>query len=296
MDALEDLLRTFADDAPYPAGAIRFEITPFTMGYSGLRRETLVCPTDGGTRFAAALRALSVVAMGVGVVASLALQGEVAVPAFFISGLLAGAGGAFSLYDRLEHGDFAWDMQTGLDILDIAAAVLTVGVSSAGTATVRGVGRLSFGARVQPGGRDRPDRRDGRSACGEDRGSRPVGRPGPSGAGFALRPRGRRARPHCARIGAPSGRASERTSPTPETPPTTRTSSGTSRGPAAPPSTAPPGTPEFHQQVHDQWVASLRKSGLAERRSLPRGRAAAPKRRRPDRGRGAPRVRRPAGS
>jgi hypothetical protein len=276
QEALVSLLRTFADDAPYPTGAIRFEITPATMGYREMRRETLVCRTDGGTKMAGALRALSMGFMGLGVVSAIALQAEIAIPAFAIAGVLAGAGGAFSLYDRLEHGDFAWDLQTGLDLLDIAGAVLTVGVSSGGTAVARGVGKLSMGARAQlavgsvqiavmagvhvahieeairSGDRDRVARAllsalaDGALILIVHRAASRLGgaQRGPrEGPGPARKPpESATPRPTTGNI-PPEGQAQ-----------TTK---------------AQPGTPEHRQQVHDQWVENLRQTGLVERAATP---------------------------
>ena len=45
-----------------------------------------------------------------------------------VSGLLAGAAATFELADRLEHGDFEWDLNTAMNLLDIASALLTFGV------------------------------------------------------------------------------------------------------------------------------------------------------------------------
>ena len=149
-DALRTLLRDFADDAPYPTGNIRFLNVDFTpVGPYYRPPESHTFPTDGGTRWAAALRALSMGALAVGVVGAAALQPEVAVPAFVISGLLAGAGGVASLYDRLAHGDFEWDVQAGMDILDIAAALLTLGVAGGVTTAVQGAGRMTVTGTLQ---------------------------------------------------------------------------------------------------------------------------------------------------
>lgn len=275
--ALVDLLRAFADDAPYPKGAMRFEITPMSMGYSGLHEETLVCRTDGGTQAAAALRALSLVALGIGVVSAAALQAEIAVPAFAVSGLLAGAGGAFSLYDRLEHGDFAWDLQTGMDILDIAGAVLTVGVSSAGTRVVGGVGRMSIGGQAQLAvgtvqiavmAGVHVTRIDQAVASG-DRNKVAHALLSALGDGAMILIVHRAAR----RLGSAAGTPREtpaRTTPGPSTGPG-RTSRGTVPPDREPrPPTARPGTPEYQRQVHEQWVESIRQSGLAERPAAPR--------------------------
>ena len=148
--AMRSLLRTFADDAPYPTGNIRFLNVDFTpVGPYFRPPETLTCPTDGGTALASALRALSMGAMAVGVVGAAALQPEIALPAFVVSGLLAGAAGAANLYDRLSHGDFEWDLQTGMDILDIAAALLTVGVASGVTTSVSRAGRMTVTGTLQ---------------------------------------------------------------------------------------------------------------------------------------------------
>jgi hypothetical protein len=217
------------------------------------------------------------VAMGVGVVSAAALQAEIAIPAFAVAGVLAGAGGAFSLYDRLEHGDFAWDLQTGLDLLDIAGAVLTVGVTSAGTRVVGGVGRASLGGTAQLA--------VGTVQIGVMAGVH-VGRVGEA---IASGDRERVARAllsaladgalilivhrAASRLGSVRGTPGEGAGATqlpPEAAPR-RTASGTvppDRTPATP--SARPGTPEYQRQVHDQWVEGLRQSGLAERPSAAR--------------------------
>lgn len=149
-DALRALLRTFADDAPYPTGNIRFIDVDFTpIGPYHRPPETLTLATDGGTELAGALRSLSMGALAVGVVAAAALQPEIALPAFVLSGLLAGAAGTASIHDRLSHGDFEWDIQAGLDILDIGAALLTAGIASGLTTTVRGAGRMTISGTLQ---------------------------------------------------------------------------------------------------------------------------------------------------
>jgi hypothetical protein len=141
---LNQLIRSFADDAPYPTGRIRVAVPAAALGFADVTASSVDAETDGGMLIDDVLRGLSMVATGVGVVAAFAGQPEVAVPAFVISGVLAGEAAVFSLADRLEHGDFEWDLQTGMDLLDIAAAVATVGMASSATTAARGVGRLTL--------------------------------------------------------------------------------------------------------------------------------------------------------
>lgn len=149
-EALRALLRTFADDAPYPSGNIRFiNVDPTPVGPYFRPPETLTFPTDGGTHLASALRALSMGALAIGVIGAVALQPEIAVPAFIVSGLLAGAAGTANIYDRLAHGDFEWDLQTGMDVLDIAGALLTAGVASGVTTSVSRAGRMTVTGTLQ---------------------------------------------------------------------------------------------------------------------------------------------------
>lgn len=148
--AMRALLRSYADDAPYPTGNIRFINVDFTpVGPYFRPPETLTLPTDGGTMLASALRALSMGALAVGVIGAAALQPEIALPSFIVSGLLAGGAGGASLYDRLSHGDFEWDLQTGMDVLDIAGALLTVGVASSVTTSVSRAGRMTVTGTLQ---------------------------------------------------------------------------------------------------------------------------------------------------
>jgi hypothetical protein len=148
MDALDELLETFADDAPYPTGNIRFQTDAFTLTYHGVHGITETYPTDGGSALSEILGALSFVTLAVGTAAALLLQPEIAVPAFYVSGLLGGAAGAANLADRIEHGQFEWDAQTGLDLFAIAGALVTGGVSGATTATARGVGKITLVSRL----------------------------------------------------------------------------------------------------------------------------------------------------
>jgi hypothetical protein len=271
QEALRSLLRTFADDAPYPAGTMRFEITPLTMGYAGLYREAVTYPTDGGTAMVPILRGLSMGVMAVGVIAAFAMQPEVALPAFAISGALAGAAGGVSIYERLEHGQFEWDLQTGMDLLDIAAALLTLGTVNAGTTAVAGVGRMTMSARFQlaiggvqlgvmagthvaaittaiaSGDRDAVAREllsalaDGALVLVVHRATTRLGR------------------------GAP-GRAPTVTErpPVAEHPPARP---GAEHPPTKP--TAPPGSPEYLRQLHEGWAADTRAQGLAVREATP---------------------------
>ena len=154
MEALCKLLEGFADHAPYPNGQIRFQITRTPTSILGLTSDlpmVMTYPTDGGMVIDDVLRGLSVASLALGVVAGLAGQAEVAVPAMYVSGLLAGAAATFSLADRIEHGEFEWDLETAMSLMDIAAALLTAGVASTGTVAVRGVGRASLLTRVSRG-------------------------------------------------------------------------------------------------------------------------------------------------
>lgn len=274
QEAILRLFREFADDAPYPTGNMRFEINAMTLYLSGLRRETVTYPTDGGTRWAALLRGLSIGAMAIGAGAALLGQAEVAVPAFVISGLLAGAGGVFSLYDRLEHGDFEWDLQTGLDILDIAGAMLTLGASSGVTATARGVGRMTIREGVQlTVGRAQiaimVGVHVGRINAAiqtrdPDRVAEALLRALADGALILIVHRA------SARLQTlPAERATE---PSTGGAGTARTMAGTPPetrpgAPETPPTqpTAEPGTPEFHRQAHDAWVAEMTRTGMEPR-------------------------------
>lgn len=153
-DTVEDLLQDFADDAPYPDGKIYFrdvrQVDHFAYDFAK-GPVPMTFSTRGGPMTASLLRRLSMVAMGLGVVAGMFGQAEIAVPALWLSGALAGGGGAAEIASRLEHGDFEWDLQTGMDLLDIGAAVVSMGASSAASATVRGVGRFSLRGTIQTG-------------------------------------------------------------------------------------------------------------------------------------------------
>ena len=141
-DAFKKVITTFADDAPYPDGLIQVDLPGAALSFPNVPASSVQAKTDGGMLIDDVLRGASLVALGVGVVAGLAGQAEVAVPAFVVSGLLAGAAATFELADRLEHGDFEWDLNTTMNLLDIASALLTFGMASGATAAVRGAGTL----------------------------------------------------------------------------------------------------------------------------------------------------------
>jgi len=141
--ALSAVLAAFADKAPYPTGQIRFEVTGLTLFYTGVHDHCETHPTHGGDPLQRFLANLSTALLVVGVVAAGLGQVEIAAPALILAGIAGGAAAGARIADRLQHGDFQWDVQTGLDILDVAAAVLTAGQASAALGAVRGVGRLS---------------------------------------------------------------------------------------------------------------------------------------------------------
>ncbi len=150
-DAFIKLLEEFADDAPYPDGVIRFQVSPAVLPPPGafeIPRRDFVFETDGGTALATILRGLSAAALAIGVGAAFLGQVEIAVPMMLLSGALAGAAGVANIADRLEHGMFEWDLESALDVVDIAAALITAGAASAVTTTARGVGKVSLLARL----------------------------------------------------------------------------------------------------------------------------------------------------
>jgi hypothetical protein len=145
LQTLLDLLETFADDAPYPDGRIRFEISASTLGYSiGVTRRVVTHKTDGGTKIDTIVRGLSAGTFAIGIGAMAFGQAEIGVPALYLSGVLAGVAGSLEVKDRIEHGQFEWDVQTGMNVLEIAAAVATAG---AGAAVLRGVGGVTLSSK-----------------------------------------------------------------------------------------------------------------------------------------------------
>lgn len=152
--ALKAAIGEFADDAPYPEGLVRFAIGPWHIagGDPSMAAETVEQETDGGVLLDDYLQAAGfgflLVALAAAVVPG--AQGLV-VPMLVLSSVASAAGSAVNLYDRLEHGDFEWDQAAGLDILNVAGALLTLGMLSAATAAVQGVGQVSMLTRVAQG-------------------------------------------------------------------------------------------------------------------------------------------------
>ena len=153
QEAMRDLLKTFADDSPYPDGSIRFAVHPSVLPkwMGDLKSETLTYPTDGGMVLDDVLKALSGVALVVGVGAAALGQPEIAIPAFYVSSALGGAGAAVSLYDRLAHGDFEWGLDTTMDLLDVASALVGLGSLGQARTAIQGVGQVTLAARIGKG-------------------------------------------------------------------------------------------------------------------------------------------------
>jgi hypothetical protein len=273
QDAIKALLKEYADDAPYPEGNIRFEITPATLGYSGIYRETVVYPTDGGTKLAATLRGISLGATIIGAGAAVLGQAEIALPMFALAGFTAGAGGVANLSDRLTHGDFEWDTQTLLDVLDIAAGVLTAGVAGGATTTARGIGQVTLSGRLQlvvgqaqlgiMAGIHASAISTAISTGNKDEVAKAILNAARDGALVLFVHRA------SARLrGGLPGKPPE----APEGIPGTRTAGGTTRG-GTPPERVPeegqtparPGTPEFYRQQHESWARRVQTEGMGER-------------------------------
>lgn len=152
--AIHTLLATFADKCYYPKGKIAFQISPAHMGWTlNLPGdETVVHDTSGPKLIDEILRLLppdvlrgiSMGALGLAVVSGLAGQEEVAVPAFELSMYLSGAAAAGELAQKLEHGQFKWDLGTAMNVADLAAALIGLGGAVELTTTVQGVGRVSL--------------------------------------------------------------------------------------------------------------------------------------------------------
>jgi hypothetical protein len=162
--AVRAALRDFADDAPYPKGRIRFEVDAQSfawqvatgvsgpIGYTAnVATQLVTYPTDGGWLLDDVMRIAGLVSLGAGVVAGVAGQGEIALPLLKLSGWLAAGAAAVTIADRLQHGDFEWDLATGTGLLDIAAALLSGGLASATTATVEDVGKITLTQRLRIG-------------------------------------------------------------------------------------------------------------------------------------------------
>jgi hypothetical protein len=156
--AVRAALQGFADDAPYPKGRIRFDVEPQSfdwqtgsIGYRAeIAKQVVSYPTDGGWLLDDVLRIAGFVSLGAGVAAGLAGQGEIALPLIKLSGWLAAGAAAVSIADRLQHGDFEWDATTGTEMLDLAAALLSGGLSAT-AATVADVGKVTLTQRLKIG-------------------------------------------------------------------------------------------------------------------------------------------------
>lgn len=152
------LLEKFAGRAPYPKGNIRFNVPSEPIEWAGrlaysnwLSEQELILTTDGGGNLAAILRTSSMVSLGLGIGAAALGLPEVAAPLLRVSGIAAGAGAAVNIFDRLERGSFERDLETAVDLLDIATALLSAGALSGSTQMIRGAGKVTLSQRLTTG-------------------------------------------------------------------------------------------------------------------------------------------------
>ncbi|HSI79028.1 MAG TPA: hypothetical protein VK919_00110 [Solirubrobacterales bacterium] len=273
--ALREALDEFADDAPYPDGNVRVTIGSWLLeGERDIPSETLTLKTDGGMILDDILRWVAMGALAVALVFP-----PVALPALVVSGVAGGIAGGMSIHDRLEHGDFEWDLETGLDVLDIAGAV-TAGAGAVASATVRGVGRLTMIARVG-GALDVVEIGVlGASHLGEIQKASATGDPDKV-ANALLRALGEgalyavvhaRAR-QISRAGAPAEGPDVPRFDIPGVEPPSRTARGTTRGgePEGPGGRAAEeplpesADAEAHRTRHEEWAQRVRETGLGPR-------------------------------
>jgi len=305
--ALENLLARFADDAPYPPGNIRFRV-PSSLSFMDLQaddsditsstssedfipdgilgvpdRQTstdvdrdITHPTDGGDLIDDVLRWLSTAFLAAGVVTAFVPGGQVvAVPALIVSGLLGGAAGAFSLADRLEHDDFEWDLQAGMDILDIAGALLTAGTLSTASAAVRGTGRVTMAARLSSAvdytqigimaGVHLTEIREAVATGEEDAVVTAVASALSEGALFLIVHRASsRLGGHASETPDASGSRSRTAGGVAhgDTPATSGEGSRTSDTGTEGTRFVEPGTPEYHRLLHEGWTEQMLRGGL----------------------------------
>ena len=145
--AIDVLLEQFADDAPYPTGTVRFHVDSallppdMTFDRYPLKARTVTRETDGGMpieKLAGIIFTGSLVVLG-----SLTVGPEVTLPALAVYGAFSGM---VNILDRLDRGEFSWDLQTGMDLLAIAGGLTAVATPIIGA--VRGVGSVAWLGRV----------------------------------------------------------------------------------------------------------------------------------------------------
>ena len=138
-ESLRIALRTFAHDAPYPDGNLRIRIDSQSLSedfadHKIIAPEILNLRTQGGSwseRWAGRL-----VMAGMLIVGTIGGQPEV----LLVLTVYGAVTGFADIVERLESGDFEFDLQTAMDLLSIAGA-LAAGISPFVT-TVRGMGEM----------------------------------------------------------------------------------------------------------------------------------------------------------
>ena len=280
-ESLRIALRTFAHDSPYPDGNLRIRIDTQSLPeefteHTGIAPEILELRTQGGAwseRWAGRL-----VMAGLLVIGTVGGQPEV----LLVLTVYGAVTGFADIVERLEKGEFEFDLQTAMDLLNIAGA-LAAGIAPFIT-SVRGMGEMMLLGktigRMQIGIMVGMHSKNLIAAIGTGNWDKIYGALVNAAFDSALIAVTVAAEPHGAGTpgdepapsGAPGAEPPVPGGPSPGEEPGGGMGQSTAAGVGGKPPTRPPGQAEpteprtgSPQAVHEQWAKDLTEGGLAPR-------------------------------
>ena len=280
-ESLRIALRTFAHDSPYPDGNLRIRIDTQSLPeefteHTGIAPEILELRTQGGAwseRWAGRL-----VMAGLLVIGTVGGQPEV----LLVLTVYGAVTGFADIVERLEKGEFEFDLQTAMDLLNIAGA-LAAGIAPFIT-SVRGMGEMMLLGktigRMQIGIMVGMHSKNLIAAIGTGNWDKIYGALVNAAFDSALIAVTVAAEPHGAGTpgdepapsGAPGAEPPVPGGPSPGEEPGGGMGPSTAAGVGGKPPTRPPGQAEpteprtgSPQAVHEQWAKDLTEGGLAPR-------------------------------
>ena len=144
--AIERAWNNFLTNNPHPAGEVVAQLTGNAMG---LENQTLTGESDGVSTLGKVSNWFSSIGLvaglgGLAFTVATGGVGTVAVGLFMASYASGVVAGGSNIADRVKHGNFKWDGETALDLVDIAGglaggttAILSLGGKAAGVAKIR---------------------------------------------------------------------------------------------------------------------------------------------------------------
>lgn len=152
--ALETAIADYGSNAPIPEGKVIIQIEEGSLPFGVFTPKAYTINVDNFWSWSQWLGYASTATMVIGLTAGVAGQAEISLPCLYLSGSLGGLSAGVQIGDRIIHDSFEWDIKTGLDLLDIAGAILALGavkrisqlIDKMGKATL--VGRITVGTDV----------------------------------------------------------------------------------------------------------------------------------------------------